>query len=85
MSLYIFLFSSFPNVLCDTTNLIWREGAPFEAMTDRTAPSSDGLLAEVFRGFPQLQDKCQEICAQPPGLIFKILERRREGKNVWTE
>ena len=27
---------------------------PFEGMTGRTAPSSDGLLAEVFWGFPQL-------------------------------
>ena len=34
-------------------------------MTDRTAPSSGGLLAEVFRGFLRLLDKCQEICAQP--------------------
>ena len=27
---------------------IWRKGAPFEAMTGCTAPSSDGLLAGVF-------------------------------------
>ena len=27
----------------------------------------NGLLAEVFKGFPQLYGKCQEICAQPPG------------------
>ena len=40
---------------------------PFEAMTGRTAPSSDGLLVEVFWGFPQLYGKCQEFCAQPPG------------------
>ena len=30
------------------------KGTPFEAMTGRTAPSSYGLLAEVFWGFPQL-------------------------------
>ena len=42
------------DVLCDRTDLIWRKGTPFEAMTGRTAPSSDGLLAEVFWGFPQL-------------------------------
>ena len=45
---------SLPGVLCDLTDLIWRKGTPFEAMTSRTAPSSDGLLAEVFWGFPQL-------------------------------
>jgi hypothetical protein len=36
------------DVLCDPTDLIWRKGTPFEAMTGRTAPSSDGLLSEVF-------------------------------------
>ena len=50
------LFPSFslPDVLCDPTDLIWRKGIPFEAMTGRSAPSSDGLLAEVFWGFPRL-------------------------------
>ena len=38
-------------VMCDPTDLIWRKGTSFEAMTGRTAPSSDGLLAEVFWGF----------------------------------
>ena len=59
-----FPYFSLPDVLCDPTNLIWRKGTPFEAMTGRTAPSSDGLLVEVFWGFP---GKCQEICTQPPG------------------
>ena len=51
-----FLPSSSPlaDVLFDPTDLIWRKGAPLEAMTGRTAPSSDGVLAEVFWGFPQL-------------------------------
>ena len=44
---------SVPDVLCENTELIWREGTPFEAMTGRRAPSSHGLLAEVFCGFPQ--------------------------------
>jgi hypothetical protein len=44
---------SFPEMLCDLTDLIWREEIPFEAMTGRTA-FIDGLLAEVSRGFPQL-------------------------------
>ena len=50
------LFPSFalPDVLCDPTDLIWRKGTPFEAMSGRTAPSSDGLLDEVFWGFPRL-------------------------------
>ena len=50
------LFPSFslPDVLCDPTDLIWRKGTPFEAMTGRTAPSIDALLAKVFWGFPQL-------------------------------
>ena len=49
-----FLNSSLPDVLCDPTDLNWRKEIPFEAMTGRIAPSSDGLLAEVFWGFPQL-------------------------------
>ena len=50
------LFSPFSlsDVLCDPTDLIWRKGTSFEAMIGRTAPSSDGLLAEVFWGFPRL-------------------------------
>ena len=42
------------DVLCDPTDLIWWKGAPFKAMTGRTAASSYGLLAEVSQGFPQL-------------------------------
>ena len=38
----------FPDVLCDPTDLIWRKGTPFEAITGPTAPSPEGLLAEVF-------------------------------------
>jgi hypothetical protein len=38
---------------CDPTDLIWMKGTPFKAMTGLTTPSSDDLLAEVFRGFPQ--------------------------------
>ena len=36
------------DVLCDPTDFIWRKMTPFTAMTGRTDPSSDGLLAEVF-------------------------------------
>ena len=59
---HLFLHSfSLPDVLCDPTDLIWRKGTLFEVMTGRTAPSSDGLLAEVFWGFAQLLGKYQEI------------------------
>ena len=43
-----------PDVQCDPTYTILRKGTQFEAMTGRTAPSSDGLLAEVYWNFPQL-------------------------------
>ena len=39
--LSLFPSNSLPDVLCDPTDLIWRRGTPFEAMTGRTAPSSD--------------------------------------------
>ena len=42
------------DVLCDPTDLLWKKGSPFKAMTDLTAPLSDGVLVEVFWGFPQL-------------------------------
>ena len=60
------LFPSFslPDVLCDPIDLIWRKGIPFEAMIGRTAPSSDGHLAEVFWGFSSAVRQCQEISAQ---------------------
>ena len=47
---FLLSFLPLPDVLCDPTYLIWRHGTPFEAMTGRTAPSSDGLLAQVFLG-----------------------------------
>ena len=47
---FLLSFLPFPDVLCDPTDLIWREGILFEAMTGRTA-YIDGLLAEIFRGF----------------------------------
>ena len=46
---FLSLFPSFslPAVLCDPTDLIWRKGTPFKAMTGCTASLSDCLLAEV--------------------------------------
>ena len=54
---------SLPYLLSDPADHIWRKGTPFEAMTDRTAPSSDGLLAEVFRGV--LSRKLGDLCTAP--------------------
>ena len=49
------LFSSFSlsKVLCDPSDLIFREGTLFEAMNGRIT-FINGLLAEFFGGFPQL-------------------------------
>ena len=45
-------FLPFP-FLCYPTDLICRDGTPFEAATGRTA-FIDSLLAEVFRNFTQI-------------------------------
>ena len=37
-TLSFFIYFSLPDVLWDPTNLIWRKGTSFEAMTGRTAP-----------------------------------------------
>ena len=53
-------------MLCDPTDLIWRKGTPFEAMTGPTAPSSDGLLAEVFWGFySAIRQMPGDLCTAP--------------------
>ena len=44
---------SLPDALSNPTDLICWKRTPFEAMIGRTAPSSDGLLAEVSRAFSQ--------------------------------
>ena len=46
--LSLFLSVSLPDVLCDLTEVIWKKRTPFEALTVRTARSSNGLLAEVI-------------------------------------
>ena len=51
-------------------------------MTGCIAPSSDGLQAEVFWGFPQLYGKCQEICAQPLSLATDVTLR---ASGLWLE
>ena len=48
--LSLFLSFSLPVGFCDPNDLIWRKGTPFEAITGRKAPSSDGLLPG-FLGF----------------------------------
>ena len=52
---FFFLSFSLSDVLYDPTDLIWRKETPSEAITVRTASSSDCLLAEIFWGFSQLQ------------------------------
>jgi hypothetical protein len=51
--LSLFPSISLHDVLCDPTDLILRQETPLEAMTGPTAPSSDGLLAEVIWDFPR--------------------------------
>ena len=50
---YFFPSFSPPDMLCNPTDLICEEGAPFETMIYRT-DFTDGLLAWVFGAFPQL-------------------------------
>jgi hypothetical protein len=75
---------SIPDVLYDLADLIWRKETPFEAITARTAPLSHDILAEFFQGFPQLQGKCQEICAQPRDhfIISLIIGDRRDWRDT---
>ena len=62
--LSFFPASSFPDVLSDPTYIIWREGTPFEAITDRTV-FIDGILSEVFGFFLSLKVYAKRS-AQPP-------------------
>ena len=56
-------------MLCDLTDLIWRKGTPFEAMTGHTAPSSDSLLAEVFWEFSSAVRQIPGDLCTAPGII----------------
>ena len=75
---------SFPDGLCDPTDLICRKGSPFEAMTGRTAPSSDGLLAEVFWGFPQLLANARRSVHSPQDhfIITLLTSDRRDWRDT---
>ena len=65
-NLWMAPYDSLPDVLCDPTDLIWRKGIPFEAMTGSTASSSDGLLAEVFCGFSSaVRQMPGDLCTAP--------------------
>ena len=76
------LFPSFslPDVLCDPIDLIWRKRTPFEAMTGRTAPSSDGLLAEVFWDFLGCKANARRSVHSPQDhfIIILIISDRRD-------
>ena len=49
---------SLPDVLCGPTDLIWMKGTPFEAMTGRTAPSSDTLIISDQSDGRNTRGKC---------------------------
>ena len=53
---------------------------PFEAMTGRTAPSSDGLLAEVFWGFLGSKANAKRSVHSPQDhfIITLIISDRRD-------
>ena len=71
------LFPSFslPDVMCNLTDLIWRKGTSFEAMTGHTVPSSDGLLTEIFLSCKQMPDLCtvpKIISLSPLSLVADV-------------
>ena len=72
---HTFFFPSFslPDMLSNPTDVTWREGTPFEAMTGHTS-SSDGLLAEVFRDFLQSTRSIPgDLCTAPGVISFSLL------------
>ena len=70
-------------MLCDPIDLIWTERTPFEAMTGRTA-LLEGLLADVYRDFPQLQGKWAGHVArmEESRSAFKSLAGKPTGKKT---
>ena len=77
-------FTFFPDVLCDPTDLIWRKWALFEAMTDRTAPSSDGLLTEFFCVFLSCKANARRSVHSPLDhfIITHIISDRSDVTDV---
>ena len=69
-----------PDVLCDPTDLIWRQETPFEAMTGRTASSSDSFLAEAFWGFLSFKANARRYVHSPQDyfIITLIISYRRD-------
>ena len=61
-----------PDVLCDSTDLIWRKGTPFEAMTGRTATSSE--VTSAVRQMPG------DLATVPS---FTLLADRRDTRGKW--
>ena len=71
-------FSSFslPDMLWNLTNLIWRKGTPFEAMTGHIAPSSD----DHSGGFPGFSSAVRQMpgdLCTAPGIISLSHELHR--------
>ena len=71
------MFFFFPEVLCGPNDLIWRKGTPFEVMSGRTAPSSEGLLAEVFVG-SKANARRSADSPQDHFIIILIISDRRD-------
>ena len=61
--LSIFPSFSFPDVLCDTADPIWRKGTPFKAMTGRTTTSPGGLPLRFSGVFLSCTDTKLKICS----------------------
>ena len=75
---------SLPDLLCDPTDLIWRKGTPFEVMIGRTALSSDGHLAEIFRVFLSRKVNAKKSVHSPQDhfIITLIISDRRDWRDT---
>ena len=73
---------SFPGVLCDPTDVIRRKRTPFEAMIGRTAPSSNGLLVEIFWSFLSCKARRSVQSPQDHFIITLIISERRDRRDT---
>ena len=85
--LSLFPYFSLPDVLCDRTDLIRKKGIPFEAMTGRAAPSSDGLLAGVFLGSKTNARRSSTapriISSSPLSLAIEVTDATLGASGLW--
>ena len=76
---------SLPDVLCGPTDLIWRKGTSFEAMTGRIAPSSDGLLAEIRQMSGDLCIDPRIISLSPFSLATDVTDATLGASGLWLQ